>query len=78
MIVSVVTDVKIGIILPCTELDDSSFNLYCIDKTKIWVCNKCINSSCSKCNLPFKKGASICCDHCNNWLHLKCSGLLVL
>ena len=27
------------------------------------------------CNLPFKKLSSICCDLCDNWIHLKCSGL---
>ena len=37
--------------------------MYFFDKTKTGVCIKCINNSCSKCN------------HCNNWLHLKCSGL---
>ena len=47
---------------------------YCITK-KSRICKTCINNFCTLCNLPLKKMASICCVLCNNWIHLKCSGL---
>ena len=59
----------------CTDLDDYAFKVYCNTNGKSWICKSCIDNFCSFCNLPFKNRASICCDLCNSWIHLKCSGL---
>ena len=64
--------------IKCAKLDDWNFRLYELDETLNWTCPTCIASYCSKCDLPFKKSQnSVCCDCCNKWLHLKCSGLTV-
>ena len=50
--------------LSCPNIDKSSFDHYCNNKSQTWLCSDC-TCLCSSCN-------SICCE---TWLHLKCSGL---
>ena len=60
----------------CTKLNLNEFNEHTKNKEKIWECSNCIANKCKKCDkvVTYKQN-SICCDLCDKWIHLKCTGL---
>jgi len=60
----------------CSKLRKSEFDIYCLDNSFEWLCENCSNDCCKKCDIIFRKNANaISCDLCDEWFHLKCSGL---
>ena len=65
--------------LKCAKIDESKFSYHKLNEYLQYICPTCIDSFCDKCNIPFKKSLNcICCDSCEKWLHLKCSGLTLV
>ena len=62
--------------LKCSSLSTKTFKVFCDDPNKKFICFFCKNYLCRKCSKPvFNHHNSLCCDNCNFWTHLKCSGL---
>ena len=61
----------------CTNLDDYLIKLHKKNPYKPWRCHTCVEKYCIKCDktFPASEEKSICCDKCNFWYHLDCSGL---
>ena len=60
----------------CSKLSKEEFNFYSKNADKIWRCPYCAIYGCKNCTKVIKHNQdSICCDICNIWVHLKCSGL---
>ena len=61
--------------LKCTELTNSQFEIYSIDKSFTWYCNKCDLKTCNKCNIITRHSHPIQCENCEKFYHLRCAGL---
>ena len=62
--------------LKCAKMEEYNFKIHDLDNTLQWICPYCIDSYCSKCDIPFKRSQNcVCYDSCDKWLHLKCPGL---
>ena len=61
--------------LKCTELTNSQFQIYSIDKSFTWYCNKCDLKTCNKCNILTRHSHPIQCEKCEKYYHLRCAGL---
>ena len=60
----------------CSKLNNESFQSFVNNPNKIWRCPYCEVFRCKKCTLIIKRKQNcICCDVCDHWVHLKCSGL---
>ena len=61
--------------LKCTGLTKSQFEIYSVDKSFSWFCNKCDLKRCNKCNILTRYKSPIKCDNCDKYYHLRCAGL---
>ena len=61
--------------LKCTGLTKSQFEIYSVDKSFTWFCNKCDLKKCNKCEILTRHSFPIKCDNCYKYYHLKCAGL---
>ena len=61
--------------LKCTELTNSQFEIYSLDKSFHWYCNKCDLKTCNKCNILTRHTHPIQCENCEKFYHLRCAGL---
>ena len=61
--------------LECTGLTKSQFDIYSIDESFTWFCNKCELKKCNKCNILTRHSLPIKCDNCAKHYHLRCAGL---
>ena len=62
--------------LKCAQMEEYNFKIFDLDNSLQWICPYCVDTYCSKCDIPFKRSQNyVCCDSCNRWIHLKCSGL---
>ena len=58
----------------CSKISESLFLKHTLDSTLTWRCEHCTIDRCGKCRKVIgKKQSSICCDICNNWIHLRCT-----
>ena len=62
----------------CSGLSKLEFVKHTKDQSLYWECDKCIVYRCGKCKKIVKDNQnSIQCIGCNEWIHLKCTGLLM-
>ena len=61
--------------LECTGLTQNQFDIYSIDESFSWNCNKCDVKRCNKCNILTRHNHPIQCDKCDKFYHLRCAGL---
>ena len=61
--------------LKCTSLSTEQFEIYSIDDSFEWFCQKCSADKCSACDIIFRRGKSITCNACTNNYHISCVGL---
>ena len=61
--------------LKCTGLTKSQFEIYSVDKSFTWFCNKCDLKRCNKCDILTRHSSPIKCDNCYKYYHLRCAGL---
>ena len=65
----------------CVNLNCDEFLVFIKNNSLPWTCPTCKNNThCSKCQIQFKSKSnsnekSICCDICDKFYYLKCSGL---
>ena len=61
--------------LKCTELTYSQFEIYSVDKSFNWYCEKCDLKRCNKCNILTRHKQPIKCENCEKSYHLRYAGL---
>ena len=61
--------------LKCTGLTQSQFEIYSVDKSFTWFCNRCDLKKCNKCDILTRHSVPIKCANCEKYYHLKCAGL---
>ena len=60
----------------CSKISKDLFLKHVTNSQLTWRCQDCTIYRCGKCSKVIGKSqASICCDICNKWLHLRCSKL---
>ena len=60
----------------CSKLNNENFQSFVNNPSKIWRCSYCEVFKCQKIYFDNRKKENcICCDVCDHWVHLKCSGL---
>ena len=60
---------------PCSNLTDEQFKIFCKEKSLEWICEKCENNECSKCERFFRRERKITCSICNLNYHPRCQNL---
>ena len=60
---------------PCSNLTEHQFRILCKEKYFEWICDKCRDDECSKCEKIFKWDARFSCSLCNRNYHPRCQGL---
>ena len=62
--------------LKCTKMKLKDFKRFLNNPKLKFICSYCQDFSCPKCNKAvFSHQNGICCDHCQKWLHLKCTNI---
>ena len=62
--------------MSCSELTNSQFKILCTEKSFEWICTKCIEDECFKCEKIFRLDKKrITCSLCVNDYHYRCQGL---
>ena len=61
--------------LECSGLSQNQFDIFSVDQSFTWFCNKCDLKRCNKCDILTRHSHPIQCDKCAKHYHLKCAGL---
>jgi DNA-directed RNA polymerase subunit RPC12/RpoP len=59
----------------CSNLTDKQFEIFCKIQTLEWICPKCVEDECSKCEKIFRHDKRITCNLCYQNYHITCGGL---
>ena len=58
----------------CSGLTHHQFNIFCVEKSLEWICSKCLDDECFKCEKLFRLRKRLKCSLCFNDYHLRCQG----
>ena len=60
---------------PCSDLTKQQFAILCKIKDLEWICPKCTDDECAKCEKILRFDKRISCTNCRKMYHIRCSGL---
>ena len=59
----------------CSDLSDQQFNKLCTEKSLEWICTRCQDDECPKCERIFRHEKRLTCSSCKFDYHPRCKGL---
>ena len=59
----------------CSDLSDQQFNILCTEKSLEWICTRCQDDECPKCERIFRHEKRLTCSSCKFDYHPRCQGL---